>query len=48
MTELTNGGNLMLMHNDGYLYLGFRSRAIVVLPRNKDDDHRCNRVEGGR
>ncbi|MFQ5420658.1 MAG: hypothetical protein ACE5EY_09905, partial [Anaerolineae bacterium] len=27
-TELTNGGEMMLMHNDGYLYLGVRSRAM--------------------
>jgi len=26
--DLTNGGKLMLMHDDGYLYLGIRSRAM--------------------
>jgi hypothetical protein len=28
MTDLANGGELMLMHDDGYLYLGIRSRAM--------------------
>jgi hypothetical protein len=28
MTDLTNGGELMLVHDDGYLYLGIRSRAM--------------------
>jgi len=27
-TDLTNGGELMLMHEDGFLYLGIRSRAM--------------------
>jgi hypothetical protein len=27
-TDLSNGGELMIMHNDGYLYLGIRSRAM--------------------
>lgn len=27
-TDLANGGTLMLMHDDGYLYLGIRSRAM--------------------
>jgi dipeptidyl aminopeptidase/acylaminoacyl peptidase len=26
--EMTNGGELMLMHSEGYLYLGIRSRAM--------------------
>jgi hypothetical protein len=28
LTELTNGGELMLMHDAGHLYLGIRSRAM--------------------
>ncbi len=27
-TDLVNGGELMLMHNDGYLYLGIQSREM--------------------
>ena len=27
-TDLTNGGELMLMHDDGYLYMGIRSREM--------------------
>jgi hypothetical protein len=27
-TSLANGGELMIMHNDGYLYLGIRSREM--------------------
>jgi hypothetical protein len=42
LADLANGGELMLMHNDGYLYLGIRSRAMGVGSICTVDDSRVS------